>query len=54
MRARRFISRWWAYWLRMSVVGFAAGVLLGGLYDQAPASDFPQAPHAPHATSSAP
>lgn len=35
-RLVRFVRRWWRYWLRMSLIGLATGILLAGLYNASP------------------
>lgn len=50
-RALRYLHAWWWYWLRMSLAGLAAGILIAGLYNQASVSqfDYPRPPTATHA-----
>lgn len=54
MKAARFIRRWAWYWVRMSLAGAAAGILIAGLYNQASVSDFHYPQPAPTGTHAAP
>lgn len=39
-RTRRYLAHWAPYWMRMSAIGLAAGILLAGLFNQAMADTF--------------
>ena len=39
-RTARFVRRWWRYWLRMSLIGLIAGIVLGGLLNEAHVATF--------------
>ena len=53
MRMLRYLRRWLPYWIRMSLIGLASGILIAGMCNAANL-DRPDAPRPPQVTHAAP